>query len=298
MTLALGGTVWTALIGRTLTGQMEGLVVATGFVAPAFFAAFGAAGLVAEGRGALFSPSDGLVVIQAAKLERVTPLEALRRGKRKAVEVLREHRARCSSDAARWTGRRSSALCGASTQLSRPPTDHQARDRDLEGASRPGYHRRYRCLTRARTRAESRGFDRGADVDRATVESMSDTADLSRHSAPASPLPPRPEGERRRLDTNPGGDGWRPAEADSTIPAIDFRSRRGERLGVENRTAIGRLATSMDALATAFNKGNDAWAKRWAALSRLLWIVGPAVLLMVLGGGGALAWHWISTLRH
>lgn len=93
---------------------------------------------------------------------------------------------------------------------------------------------------------------------------MTDAADsTARHSAPASDSPPAPRSESLRAPspTNPFGEGGRPGAHDSSLPAADWRARRAERMGEENRAGIRKLSGSMDALAATIT----AWRAEIAA---------------------------------
>lgn len=67
---------------------------------------------------------------------------------------------------------------------------------------------------------------------------------------------------------------------------------------MENRTAIGRLSTSMDGLGVIITTWSSESAARWkTAASLAKWaggLLGGAALL----GAGYATWHWLATLHH
>ncbi len=83
-----------------------------------------------------------------------------------------------------------------------------------------------------------------------------------------------------------------------SLAAIDYRARRGERIAVDTRSTVERLADSMTKLGGIIETQAAQAAARWSTASRLAWGVGIPVLVAGTIGLLALAGRFLSTLHH
>lgn len=102
---------------------------------------------------------------------------------------------------------------------------------------------------------------------------------------PPSPLPPSPRTSRH---------GWRPAEDDLSLEAIDWRSRTALRRADRGLDSIADLRKAVDTL-TATITTADTTINLWAGRAgKALGALALAALL----GAARIFWLWASTLHH
>lgn len=117
----------------------------------------------------------------------------------------------------------------------------------------------------------------------------------SRSEPPPSYPPPASEGQRVSSTELPG---WRPADDDVSLRAVDWRARTSLRRVDRALTVVDKLTTNVETLNTTIHAWNTRWDKHWTTISRLAWAVGVPLLVAAMLGIGAQIWRWISTLHH
>ena len=104
---------------------------------------------------------------------------------------------------------------------------------------------------------------------------------------PPSPLPPPPSPRSSRH-------GWRPADDDFSLEAIDYRARTALRRADRGLESIADLRKAVDTL-TATISTADTTINLWAGRAgKALGALALAALL----GTARLVWAWASTLHH
>lgn len=92
--------------------------------------------------------------------------------------------------------------------------------------------------------------------------------------------------------------GWRPADEDCSLEAIDWRSRTALRRADRGLAAWTDLAASVESLTGTIKSWEETLNRHGRILGRLLWAVLVPVIVACVLGAGSLVWRWISTLHH
>lgn len=114
-------------------------------------------------------------------------------------------------------------------------------------------------------------------------------------SIPPPPLTPPPS---QRASSPSHATGWRPADDDVSLEAVDWRARTSLRRVDRALDAIGKLNTSVDTLSATMQAWSAKSERHWQTASRLAWAIGVPLVVAAVLGAGALAWQWVSTLHH
>lgn len=109
-------------------------------------------------------------------------------------------------------------------------------------------------------------------------------------------LPPTPPSARASVPDHYTG--WRPADDDVSLQAIDWRARTSLRRSDRALGAIERVDESVGKLRATVEDWSTRSDRHWRTVARLAWAVGVPLLVAMLLGAAALAWSWISTLHH
>lgn len=123
---------------------------------------------------------------------------------------------------------------------------------------------------------------------------------MARRSDPPPSYPPHtpaapPSARASTPDMYPG---WRPADDDVSLQAVDWRARTSLRRSDRALGAIEQVDASVKKLSATVEAWSTRSDKHWHTLARLAWAVGVPVLVAIVLGLGALAYQWISTLHH
>lgn len=107
-------------------------------------------------------------------------------------------------------------------------------------------------------------------------------------------LPVSVRESRRSRPSLPGKEGWTPAHDDHTPDAVAWRAAQALEKAEQAHEEISSLRGSVDKL----NNTLTTVDKTIRSLMRGAWSIALPLIIMVLGGLGALAWRWVSTLHH
>lgn len=92
--------------------------------------------------------------------------------------------------------------------------------------------------------------------------------------------------------------GWRPAEDDLSLAAVDWRARTGLRRADRALGALDKLNDNVAKLNATLDEWSSKAERHWKTVSRLAWGVGLPLLVTSVLGLAAWVWKWVSTLHH
>ena len=92
--------------------------------------------------------------------------------------------------------------------------------------------------------------------------------------------------------------GWRPADDDTSLAAIDWRARTSLRRADRALGAIETLNQNVERLNATLDDWSGKAERHWKTVTRLAWAVGLPVLITSALGAAAWVWRWVSTLHN